>query len=310
MAKYYTTNKLIASIKNRAFIPENQNTFTEESFLTFINEEMDLGIIPLVRSFREDYFLHTIDLTLTSDIKKYTIPHRAMGNSLRELSFVDSSGNVSEMRRQVVEDVPFFGTSNETVYGLRCYYILGDEIVLLFNPTTNTKLRLTYYLRPNNLVSEDAVGKITNIDTSTGEITIDHKPDSFNLNQKYDLVKTRSPFKATAIDLTATDLLGKVLTFNVNDLPSDLKVGDYLCLAEETVIPSVPSEIHALLAQRVAARCLEALGDANGLGMANAKILEMEQKSSSLLSDRVEGSPIKINNRHGFLKQTRRFRGW
>jgi hypothetical protein len=52
-----------------------------------------------------------------------------------------------------------------------------------------------------------------------------------------------------------------------------------------------------VLAQRVAQRVLEAIGDSEGLNNATAKVAEMENKLSTMLDNRVEGAPRKVVNR-------------
>jgi hypothetical protein len=89
-------------------------------------------------------------------------------------------------------------------------------------------------------------------------------------------------------------------------IPDELSIGDYVAEAGQCIIPSIPTELHSMLAQRVACRCLEALGDMQGLQMANQKLSEMELKTGSLIDNRVEGAPLKVVNRHGFLRQSRR----
>jgi len=310
MAKYKTTDSLIESIKTRAFIPENQNTFSKSSFLTFINEEMDIGVVPHVLYHHEDYFLHTVEIDTVDGQDRYSIPDRAIGNKLREISFKDSNDSIYEMRRIGVGDVPYYqyGNTGSNFVRLRAYYIEGDEIVLLpiGGSVSGHKLRISYYMRPNALVSEDGVARITGINTTTGELTFSSLPTTFTANIPYDIVKTRSPYNAVSIDLIPTTIASNSITFSPSSLPRDLRVGDYLCLAGETIIPGVPPELHSMLAQRVAARCLEALGDAQGLAAANAKLAEMEQKTTSLIDDRVEDSPLKIVNRHGFLRMNRK----
>ena len=76
---------------------------------------------------------------------------------------------------------------------------------------------------------------------------------------------------------------------------------DLVTLAGETIIPQIPDELHSMLAQRVACRCLEALGDQQGLQAANLKLAEMEAKSATLINDRIESSPQKIVNRNSPL---------
>jgi hypothetical protein len=42
---------------------------------------------------------------------------------------------------------------------------------------------------------------------------------------------------------------------------------------------------------------MEALGDTEGLNNASAKVAEMENKMSSMMTSRVEGAPRKVVNR-------------
>jgi hypothetical protein len=88
---------------------------------------------------------------------------------------------------------------------------------------------------------------------------------------------------------------------------TNIGVGDVMALTEQTIIPQIPVELQPMLAQRVAMRCLEALGDTEGLQMAAAKLQEMEIKTGAIISSRVEGAPLKVANRHSFLNSFRRF---
>lgn len=83
---------------------------------------------------------------------------------------------------------------------------------------------------------------------------------------------------------------------------ANLKVGDYICLANESIIPYLPPDLHNGLAERTSARILAALGDTAGLQTANAKIAEIETRQGNLLDNRSEGTPQKVVNRHGLLR--------
>lgn len=308
MAKYMTTNTLITDVKRRASIPESQQTFQESDFLAFANEELDIGLIPHVLSFHEEYFVHSDYIPLESGVQRYAIPERAVGNKLRDLAYVDNSGNLFEMQRINSDDLSAF----QNVYNagsFTMFYTEGSDIVLI-SPVTSTatgSLKFSYYLRPNEMVSEDRVAIITDINTVTGEVTVANVPDNITVSDQIDLIQTKSPHKSLAIDLvpTALNTITKVFTFDPADLPSRLAVGDQLALAGETIVPQVPSDLHSMLAQRVAARCLESLGDSQGLGLANAKLAEMEQKTGTILDNRVEGATQKVLNRHSTLKRNR-----
>jgi hypothetical protein len=91
---YYTSDELIKSIKLRASIPTSQNRFKNEDFLRFANEELSIALTTSIMKNHEDYFLYSEDVALTPSIRRYQIPYRAIGNKLRDVSFVDSQGNV------------------------------------------------------------------------------------------------------------------------------------------------------------------------------------------------------------------------
>jgi hypothetical protein len=84
---------------------------------------------------------------------------------------------------------------------------------------------------------------------------------------------------------------------DLDNIPVELEVGDYMPLAGQTMVPNVPTELHMILAQRVAQRVMEALGDTEGLSNATAKVAEMEDKMSTMMTSRVEGAPRKVVNR-------------
>lgn len=306
MAKYLTTDTLIDSVKRRAMIPETQQTFQEADFLAFANEEMDLGIIPHVLSFHEEYFVRTDLVTLESDTVRYTIPERAVGTKLRDLAYQDTGGNIFEMSRIKIDDLPSY-QNNSIQNNYTLFYVEGNDIVLL-PPVNNTpvgSLRFTYYLRPSELVSQNQVAIITSINTVTGEIMVDAIPDAFTLSTDLDIVQTKSPHKILEMDVLATafNTSSNIITFALDDLPSGLVIGDHIALSEQTIVPQVPSDLHSMLAQRVAARCLEALGDTQGLSSANTKLTEMEAKTGTIIENRVEGAPLKVVNRHSMLKR-------
>ena len=82
-------------------------------------------------------------------------------------------------------------------------------------------------------------------------------------------------------------------------------MNDIIALATQTNIPQIPSDLHVLLAQRVSARILESIGDTEGLGNANAKIKELEDKTDILIGNRVDDAPKIIKNRHSLLRSGR-----
>lgn len=154
------------------------------------------------------------------------------------------------------------------------------------------------------------------IPTSTQMIQFDQvpstyqDPDTFITEPLYisgalvDFLQTNPGHKTYKFDVTipTNGISGNIISFNIDDVPDRIIVGDYICLANECIIPQIPPDLHNSLAQRAATMVLAALGDQQGLQASMAKVQEMEKKQISLLDNRVEGSALKITNKKSILR--------
>lgn len=306
MSRFYTSDDLIRSIKRKTFIPENQNTFTEEDFLEIATEEMFMGILPRILELHEEYYLDDKDVPLVGGQSDYEIPYRAIGNKIRDVAYLDLESNLFEMTRINVEDISEYqGTFVNTQF--RTFFTKNNEVSLF--PTVQDSvtgaLRFFYFLSPNSLVPEKRAGIITNIDRNTGVITLDKIPSNFSTNILMDFIKQKSPHKIIDYDITPVAISSVNLTveFAVDDIPDSLTIGDHVMQEGETIIPQIPTELHPLLAQRAAVAILEDLGEDTNLDNARKKLKEMENSVGILIDNRVEGSPTKIVNRNGLLRK-------
>jgi hypothetical protein len=302
LALYLTSSSLIKSIKRRGQIPSSQKTFQDEDFLDLANEEIILSIVPEILDKHEDYLLRTDEVPLVSGKVNYKIPYRAIGGKLYDLAWKDSSGQIHEMTRIPKAHLSDYSNMNFG-YSVYAFFVEGDEVNLLTSMNSEGgSLLFMYYMRPNELVDESRVGTITAIDTLTGIIVLDLVPSFFSTNLRFDLLQKNTPHKTLDFDLTATVITSTYIQFNPSDLPPNLMVGDFVANAQECIIPQIPSEMHAMLAQSVLERVLGALGDQNGEALSKVKNQEYEKKLNSLISNRVDSSPKKIINRHGHLR--------
>lgn len=300
----------------RASVPTSQNRFKDEDFLRFANEEMSLGLVPSILRNHEDYFLISEDIPLVSSRTKYAIPYRAIGNKLREVSYIDSNGQTYEMTRIGIGDVPFY-TYQSGSPNIYAYYVSNNEICLVPEQDavpTGVSLRMSYYIRPNSLVLLKNVAIITGIDRNSGVISLSQLPEDFNVSLLMDLIQVKSPHRCLKLEVqpVSVNSTSKTITLNIADIPFNLSIGDHIAKATESAIPQVPSDMHMILAHRVATRLMEAMGDTEGLQNANQKLAELEQQTTTLIDNRVEDAPAKVVNRHSILRTglfRRRFRG-
>jgi hypothetical protein len=124
-----------------------------------------------------------------------------------------------------------------------------------------------------------------------------------------DFLQTNPGHRIFNWDIPIVSISGNTIYFNAVDIPVPnayngigLSVGDYICPANEAIIPQLPPDLHNSLAERAAARILASLGDQQGLQNSLQKIQEMNQQQGTLLDDRVEGTPQKITARHSLLR--------
>jgi hypothetical protein len=135
-------------------------------------------------------------------------------------------------------------------------------------------------------------------------------------DQYFDFVQNISPNKIIYYDVRINDVnqsLG-IISFAAESIP-DIEAGQYVTAAEETFVPNIPTELHPILAQRVAVACLEAMGDEQNKQSAERKLANMEKDAGTFLDNRVEGAQVKIKSRHSPLVNTlntlgRRNRRW
>lgn len=308
MSDALTSNKLVESIKRRASIPESQATFTKSDFLDFATEELRLSLVPIIMTLHEDHLLYEHTVPVEANKQEYVIPSRAVGNKLRDVQWKHSENNFSEMARVSIGN-RFNDGNATTTTNLRQFYIKNNKVVLVnfsSNVAGSGDLVMVYYIKPSILVQEDRVATIAGINRNTGVITLSSVPDNFNTSIKYDMYKVTSPHTILTIDLTASTLNSTTnsITFAVADIPDELEVGDHISLAGEASIPQVPSDLHPMLAQMVACRVLESIGDNEGLQMAMVKLQQMREATGMIIDNRVEDAPRKIINRHGIVRNS------
>lgn len=295
-----TVSQLLDSIKRRAMIPVSQQAFSDDDLIAFANEEISFGILPDTLNQKEEFYVYAVEVNVVAGKTSYQIPYRAIGGKLRDIFFKDSGGSLYEMTRISPE-----ARADQSESILYPFFVQNNSIVIndsLANNLNGTFL-MSFYMRPNQLVQEERVGVISSFDTTTGVITLnDTVPSNITAGSKIDFLERNPNHSTLGFDVDVLAVSGSTITVDPNDLPDELASLDHVSSAGECIIPQIPADLHVMLAQRVATRCLEALGDTQGLTNANQKLQEMIVKSSNIIDDRVAGSPLKVINRFGHLR--------
>lgn len=295
MSINYTSDELIKSIKRRGSIPTNQSTFLSVDFLALANDELLDTVVPVIMSARSDYFVHHVDYTMTNEVE-YEIPSVAIGMKLKDVCLVLDPGSNDEMI-SVLPHVPI--ETNDSLG----FYIKNNKVVITGSVSSGSTLRLYYYRRPNKIVEVKFAGQITSINTVTNELTLSQVPAAWVIGDSICCVSSSPSFDLKIISQELQNVSSPLI--EIEDV-TGLSVGDWICLEGESVIPQIPVEAHSVLAQAVTVKCLESLGDTQGMSNAEAKYDKVLKTLIGLITPRVDDSPKKIvgTNIHSALRKT------
>lgn len=293
------TNEFIDLVKVSTATPDSQSTFTDQEILSIAFDEMKTKVLPMVISVREEYFLVQEDMPLVAAQASYAIPKRAVAGKVHEITLVDLSGRESNLGRLDQSEISQMNFSSGEP---RHFLFRGSKVVLYPTPSNSSQsLRVTYYQRPNKLVLPSSASQITAIDPNTNTITVSSLTNSgFVTNAKVDLVQNTYGYDVVGKDLSIQNISGSDVQFS--SLPSDLEVGDWLCLAQESPVVQLPDEVSGYLVALTARRLLEAQTDSQAYKMLDARVMQIEKDMINLLSPRIVGEPKKIFNPHSFLR--------
>lgn len=289
MALNYTTSRLLSDIKRLGHFPTNQNTFQDSDLLALYDYELQTYVVPMLMKVREEFFTRHVDITLDPANGRYPIPERAIGSRLGDVQLV--IGNYIEQLRLV--QIGQLDSEVGSPVGARAFTIQGNDIVLIPVPTSGV-LRVYYHTRPSQLVATSACGQILSINTGLNQVVVGSVPSTFTLSSTLDLVSNTSGFDTEGEDLTLANLTGTTLTFN-ETLPTNLQVGDWVCLAQQSPIAQIPVEVMPLLTQAVVVKVYEIQGYDSKVDQAAKKLQQMQTDLMALITPRVEQAPKTIN---------------
>src|SRR5882672_519287 len=297
---------LLAGVKTRAALPPFQTVWTDANILKAMQEEMESQVVPALYSVQQDYFTDNLDLPLVANQQGYRLPSRAMGDVLRGIYWVDSTGIVAKppLLRVNLDEISDFTTTAATIP--KAFFLVYDQINLLPTPSVSTSgsIRLFYLRRPGILVSNILAGGqstqvgIISAVTNDTTLTMTVAMNGWANSQNVDIVMASPPFALLLRDQAATGAASGSTTFTIAAgglLTAGISVGDYVTLAQNSYVPQIPREWHPYIEVRIAAFILESIGDVNGADRFYRLSDELRANVMKLVTSRTPGNPLKMN---------------
>jgi hypothetical protein len=301
MALRFLTEDLVDSVKRRSLVPVSQTTFQDSDIISLANEELAITLVPDIQAVREDLFLTVKEVSIVNGQRAYRLPERAIGSALKTLMYGLDSDSLWELPRihlSRAQDSVLSGNPDS-------FYLKGDYVEVTPSPNGGGIFQMWYYLRPSAIVPTSEVATITNISGST--LTVDTDLTGVLSTTTYaDIFSNKSPAILKDLDMGISSVASGTIVLSAAP-SSDVIVGDQIGLAQTINTPMIPVEFHPVLAQAVACRLLEALGDLNKLQSGMAKLGEMRSQALKLISNRVETAVEYFSSPYGISNMTGRY---
>lgn len=255
----WDTTQLLAEIRDRAQAPSSSSTapgWQDADLIRRANGELFPVLVPEVLRTHGEHLVTDYSVTMTvGSTSGYRLPPRAAFAKLRDVVRVDADNKthdlvVLSLEELAGKDLDLSGTPSH-------YYIKRNKLYLWPVPKEAETLRMSYFRRPNRIVANNTatLGTVSSVSTTTVTLTTT-KPGSFVLGARVDFIQATPPFDSLGDDVTLAGASASLLTFSVGVIPSDLAVGDFVCLAGEAPVVQLPPEYFYELAERVARKLL------------------------------------------------------
>ncbi len=297
----YTSTALITAVKESITVPNSQNLFQPAGILRFAQRTMQTFLTPLILKCKSDYFVWTVDFTIEEGVTDYPIPSAATAMKLMDVCFVNNQGLETPMPLLNHAQVE----ANQWVYNRISGFFVKNNTVRIspFGLAANT-LRMYFYRAPNQLVLTSAAGQVTAI--AGNDLTLSNVPTSFVDGVEVCCIQATPGFDTVfaAQDLSNVSSPG----ITVEDA-SNVSVGDWICLSNQSTIPQYMPEAHPLLAQATGAMMLLSVG-APGADAAVAMRDDMKKDFIEMITPRVDEAPKKVISPNNILNWSRVYSRW
>ena len=287
----WTTTELLAGLRRRGRLPDGQPT--DADLLLDADSAIRSTCLTLLRTLKEGYGLVTEDTAIVANRATYSVPSRALGQTVEAVYYVDDNGDEFSLTKVAREHL---ARSRRAGSPDRCapyvYALRGGDVVLAPTPTSATgSLRFEYQERPGRLVPADEGAQVSAVVTSD-QISVSG-PAGWGSSISVDIRAADSPFSPRltnqAVAYVSPDMTAAVGTF------SDVAVGDWVTLTGETVVVPVPDIMHSLLVAATLMHVHQGLGHVEEMARMEQVVAREMAACRELLEPRSEDDNIVLN---------------
>lgn len=304
------SEQLESRARQAAFIGEaaNYTEFTQQRMFDALNDVLVTRFSEVILTARTGYWLKKFVYTASASQARFAIPPRSLLGGLEKVEVSLNSGVTFYALEQVPASQIQRYQTNPNPGNPWVYWIEGDIVEVVPAANTGMLVRLSYYIRPSLLVASQSDpnatvrGRITAINTSGRTVTVNAVPFDQSLAvpaaitsavQSIDIVHPDGWHELALVGATQT-LAGSVFTVGGTDPLTDVRIGDFVRVAEQTDWPPLSDEFHPTLAEQAAIEILTDLHLLEKAGAIELKAGLAMGKLKSKLQPRVKSEPKQI----------------
>lgn len=310
------SDELIAAARYSAFIGDG-GAFTEWSdarVLIELNDKLQTAFEDIVVKARAGFWLHEFIYTTIANDSDYRIPPRSVVGGLEKVEIASASGQPYTKLSEIPVSESQDYRSSQTGGSASSPYVFcvnGDVVDVIPTPPAGYLLKLTYYIRPSRLQTSQSStqggafvdrGRITAVNVAARTVTVNVLPWDYSLStpaqivsaqQTVDVVHPDGWHELSYVGATQT-ISGVDITFTDAQDMTDIQVGDYVRVADQTDWPCLPDDFHRCLADTVAIKILIMLSLKDKAALLTENVGNDINRFRSLLLPRVKAEPKSI----------------
>jgi hypothetical protein len=304
------TTELVAQTRISGQLSSQDPTYTSDRILDELTHALRDRYTNPVAKLRQGFWKKSLVVPLVSGRNFYPLPPRAVIQGLELLEITFDGSHYRQL--SIMTDTQAVEYDATLTGEPRAYVLESDGVRLIPSPNSSSwSLRMTYLLRPNELVPFTTGNQVVAIGSNFLDVTSPNPTSTWPLNTKLDAQHSSGSHEISLIDGKVASIAASGPNWKITfTTPIDLtrvQVDDYVRLSNTAVFPVLPEEFHRTLCDYTAGMILISKGDEEKGKILAEKAASGLERAIDLAQPRIRNSPFTWRNTHSYL---RRNAGW
>lgn len=313
------SDELLSRIRKSAFIGDAAAypEYPDSELFNELNDRLRSVFSDTIISARSGYWLTTIVASSFQGVSR--LPGRSAVGGLESVEVLQNGVYLPLQEVTPLEAAPW--TSPGTPWA---YWCNNETIVLVPQPASNVQLRLRYYVRPSLLVTSQSStlggagvdrGRITSVNAVARTVDVNAQPFDYAIavpaaitgSVVVDIVRPGGWFTPTLVGCAGT-VSSNTITLTPpgltdGEFADQVRVGDYVRVADQTDWPALPSDFHRMLADAAAVNVLREMDLVDKADVLSTAASADFARFAKQIQPRVKSRPKKIRQRPYWLRR-------